>query len=464
MLSKILTRESCAKCRNCCVFHEESRWETPVVSEEKAELIRKKLHNSESVVLNKNVYSLASVKRDIQLKDNQEIYKCAALDENKGCTLSDEEKPFDCSLWPVRIMEKENRIYIMLAKGCRSVDDTFIDNINTLLSEGLRARIISEMISNPDIIKPFVDGYITICDITEDCIKALLAEKKSDACEDCYLGLYVWRDRYDLRLLKLENGFILHSNRDGSYLFPMPGNKAYAVIKEILEKDEQMVIHRVTVSGKEFLENNFPGVFEFSEDTGSYDYLYEVGQLAELKGKKLSKKRNHINAFLNEHDNWQIEEINENNCELCRDFAKKWYDNRIKILTTDEISENSGTADNSGLNSLMYEKEALFNVLDNLKLLEAEGVLLKADDVVIAFAVGQRISERTYDVVFEKADDAVRGAYNMINREFVRFLRDKYPDLKYINRENDLDLPGLRKAKKSYMPCQMVIKYNAVRK
>ena len=170
MLSKILTANDCATCRNCCVFHEKSRWETPVVSENIASMIKEKLHKEDCVVSYRDSFVLASVERDVKLEEGQEPYRCVALDENSGCTLSGDEKPFDCGLWPLRVMEKDNKIFVMIAKGCHSVDDTFIENVNTLLAEGLKERILLEMSKNPDIIKKYADGYVPVCDITQDVI------------------------------------------------------------------------------------------------------------------------------------------------------------------------------------------------------------------------------------------------------------------------------------------------------
>lgn len=456
MLSKILTKKNCAICRNCCVFHEHSRWETPVVDEKTANRIKEKLHNEKSVISYKDSFVLASVQRDLQLEEGQEIYKCAALDESSGCTLSDDEKPFDCKLWPLRIMEKDNRIFIMIAKGCNSVDDTFIENVNTLIAEGLKERILIEMSKNPDIVKNYSNEYIPVCDITEDVTRILLKQKDSDACEDCYLGLYVWKERYGLELLKMGDGYVFKSSKDNSYLFPMPQKNAVSVINLLQESSNKIEFHRITQSQKEFMEEKFPGKFTFEEDTGSFDYLYEVEKLAYLKGKKLAKKRNHINSFLAEFDNWSVEVISDENVKACRKFALEWYENRMELLNKDDSVDGK-----VGLDSLVYEREALLRVLDNYNELDADGILIKISDDIVSFAIGQRISERTYDVVFEKASEKIRGSYNIINREFVRFLKDKYPNLKYINRENDLDLPGLRKAKRSYMPCAMVIKYNA---
>lgn len=166
MLKKILSLDKCAACRNCCVFHEESRWETPIVSKEKAIAIKKALKREDCVQPFEKSFVLSSVKREIELNEGMELYKCAALDEEHGCMLSSEEKPFDCSLWPVRVMKKNNKVFIMLAEGCHTVDNTFVEKVNKLLLEGLKERIIEEINKNPDIVKPYSNNYIELCDIT----------------------------------------------------------------------------------------------------------------------------------------------------------------------------------------------------------------------------------------------------------------------------------------------------------
>lgn len=170
MLSKILPAKECAKCRNCCVFHEKSRWETPVVSKKKAEKIKRFLQTEDCVVPDndKNSYSLSTVERDVKLSKDAEKYRCVALDEKSGCMLGKDEKPFDCSIWPLRVMKNEDRLYIMLAEDCHFLDGTFVEKINKILLEGLKEHILSEIKENPYIIKPYNDNYMEICDITEE--------------------------------------------------------------------------------------------------------------------------------------------------------------------------------------------------------------------------------------------------------------------------------------------------------
>ena len=94
-----------------------------------------------------------------------------------------------------------------------------------------------------------------------------------------------------------------------------------------------------------------------------------------------------------------------------------------------------------------------------VKELEMEGLLLVADGQILAMTMGSRLSKTTFDIHFEKALDRVDGAYPTINQAFARYLREKYPELLWLDREDDMGLEGLRKAKLSYCPDHMIEKH-----
>ena len=104
------------------------------------------------------------------------------------------------------------------------------------------------------------------------------------------------------------------------------------------------------------------------------------------------------------------------------------------------------------------EKVALRRAFEHFENLGLEGLILYVGEQPVAVTMGSRLSEDTFDVHFEKAREDVQGAYGAINRAFARYLREKYPSLRYLNREDDLGLPGLRKAKLSYNPAFLVEK------
>ena len=107
------------------------------------------------------------------------------------------------------------------------------------------------------------------------------------------------------------------------------------------------------------------------------------------------------------------------------------------------------------------EKTAIARAFDHFEASHMDGLMLIDAGEVIAFSMGARMNELYYDVCFEKAYSAINGAYAMINREFSRMIAQKYPELQFLNREDDMGEPGLRKAKESYQPTCLLEKYNA---
>ena len=167
MLSSVLTKEKCSKCRNCCVFFSSSRWEMPSVTKETADKICEFLKSDDAVAMRDGVYKLNSVLRD-NIKNNSEEYKCPALDENSGCTLPDELKPIECSMWPLRVMNDNGRIFIALAGGCNAVDNAFTESINKLLESGLAKDIIILTKKHNDMIRKYDKSYLKLKDITKE--------------------------------------------------------------------------------------------------------------------------------------------------------------------------------------------------------------------------------------------------------------------------------------------------------
>ena len=221
------------------------------------------------------------------------------------------------------------------------------------------------------------------------------------------------------------------------YFFPAGIGDPTAALEllrlDAAERGEPFRLAGVTERDKTMLELFYPGRFTFTLQRDMFDYTYPVEQLAELAGKKLQAKRNHINRFISEHPDWRVEPITEENVELCRSCAQKWF------LAHDA---KDGAR----------EQEILETALSNFRTLGMEGLLLMDGDEALAFSLGNRITEKTFDVNFEKADAEIHGSFAIINREMARMVRGRYPDVEVLNREDDMGLPGLRKAKESYQP------------
>ena len=150
MLKEILSPESCAKCRLCCGFDREDMWENPVISSEIAENVRKKCPGGKL-----NSFGKQSFAFELDFGDKDIAY-CPALSET-GCTLG-EDKPFDCKIWPYRVMEKEGRLVLTLSPVCSILSAESRDK-TAAFAEKLAPIAFAEAKKNPDIIKKYIEGY-----------------------------------------------------------------------------------------------------------------------------------------------------------------------------------------------------------------------------------------------------------------------------------------------------------------
>lgn len=190
------------------------------------------------------------------------------------------------------------------------------------------------------------------------------------------------------------------------------------------------------------LENEFPGVFEYRKDRDHFDYLYLRHDLAELKGKDYQAKRNHVNKFKKTYD-YRYTPMTAEMIADCISMYDKWCEDR-------RCEEDR---------SLEYEQQALKYGMEHFCELGLSGGVLWVEGEIIAFTFGAPVNHDTFCVHAEKALVAYEGAYNTVNREFASHLPEHFT---YINREEDLGVPGLRKAKLSYRPAFLLEKGVAV--
>lgn len=269
-------------------------------------------------------------------------------------------------------------------------------------------------------------------------------------CEYSYANLCLW-GRQHIAILHGCVALFSHFNGKSVYPYPIGGGDKKAVIEAILHDSRMRGIPcRLTGMNEEDmlqLESWFPGQFEMACDRDFFDYVYAIDDLADLRGRKYQKKRNHVNRFRAEHPRYQVLPLNSNNLEAAQTMVEHWYTRRHQD-------------DPQG--DYLLESIAINKAFRNLDRLEMEGILLVEDDRVLAVTMGSRMGSDTFDIHFEKAREDIDGAYAAVNCEFARYLRLKYPDVKFLNREDDLGLEGLRKAKESYLPHHMVEKCRAV--
>lgn len=278
-----------------------------------------------------------------------------------------------------------------------------------------------------------------------DRITKAFLEMPSRSCERTFTNCYLWSRHYQVTFAEVEGCIVFRSNEEGlSYAFPAGSveNVRRAIDALAIYSREQgytLVLYNITPEQFELLDAWYPGRFEITYERDYADYVYESEKLITLSGKKLHAKRNHINRFKEIYPNWRYEPLTKENAEACFQMALNWRRENGCEEDTEKRAEMCVT-----LNSL--------RLLEELSLV---GGVLYIDDEVVAFTIGEPVSEDTFVVHIEKAFADIQGAYPMINQQFVTHECASYT---YINREEDTGAEGLRKAKLSYRPVFLVEK------
>ena len=264
--------------------------------------------------------------------------------------------------------------------------------------------------------------------------------------EVCFSNLYMWKAGYNMRYDIVDGFLVVFAGYEpiGEYFhFPIgEGDK-----KEVLLKLDKFMtetygtysVRKLLKEDAEELEALMPGKFVFEDNREFFDYVYSARDLIKLQGKKYHTKKNHYNAFTNTYG-FVYNKITPENIDRCKTRALEW----IKERNDDPDMEEYIAA------------ERMFRRYFELGL---TGAFLTVEDEIVALTVGEN-NFGTVIIHVEKADPSVKGAYAAINR---LFLENEFPDAELVNREEDLGIEGLRKAKLSYHPTILLEKITAKR-
>ena len=264
--------------------------------------------------------------------------------------------------------------------------------------------------------------------------------------EYSFMSLFIWRKVFDTQYCIYKNALIIKkkSKEFGSFFMQPIGYKSEDLNKIIDTLAEykkinhmEYLFRNVEAPFLEKLNINFKNRFKIGIEENNFDYIYESENLINLSGRKFSSKRNHITRFVNNY-NYRVEDINTHNVQECIKLAQEWC-----------------RANNSdGL--ISYETESIITMLNNFHKLKFYGMVVYVEDKISAFTIGEIANEEMAIIHVEKAFSEVQGLYPFINKTFA----EKYfKDIKFINREDDMGLEGLRKAKQSYHPYKLEYKH-----
>lgn len=302
---------------------------------------------------------------------------------------------------------------------------------------------------------------LTLNEITIDkkeLLEKYLCRRCSNNSEFSFTNLFMWRKSYDIKYAITDDMLcILPKHNDGprSATFPIgfiSENGEERDIKPAIEAllkyfegtNQVPLIRLYDEKTVKLLTDTFPDKFLITEDLNSFDYVYSIEELTNLAGKKFHSKKNHINKFKKLYPDFKYERMTSKNAEECFNLFNNWCNNKeIDSAIFDE------------------EKSAILELLNNWDNLDITGGCLRVGEEMVAFSIGEPLKDDAVVIHLEHANTEFQGAFAMMNQQF---LEHEWQDYKYVNREEDMGIPGMRQAKQSYKPVFMVKKYVATLK
>jgi len=278
--------------------------------------------------------------------------------------------------------------------------------------------------------------------------------------EFTFTNLYMWRNFYGFLFMEWEEHLLLFSRdifkkrkatisgSDNALFFFVPiGPRSADVIIALFENFREIEIHRVPEQVTEDLRKREKFLalnIEIFEDRDNWDYVYEGENLRNLPGNRYRQNRRWLNEFL-EHYDYDFKILTEDEVATCKKLQLEWC-----ILRECEDEEG-----------LEQEEKAIYDALDNFSALGFQGALICVDNKCVAYTFGEMLNSDTIVIHIEKAHMEYEGAYQAISN---LFLKSRFKNAMFVNREQDLGVPGLRRAKESYKPIYMVQKSILYRK
>lgn len=287
---------------------------------------------------------------------------------------------------------------------------------------------------------------ITLAD--KEVIQSYTLNSRRKNCDLSFTNLYSWRFLYHTVYAELGGFLLLRFDAEGELAYMMPVGMGdvkpvlEAMVDDAARAGQPFQLLGVCAEMKAELEEVMPGRFEFTADRDYFDYIYLRSDLVALRGKRYQPKRNFINRFKNNYPHYEYKELVPELVPECLKLETEW-------CRTNNCAEDEALQD---------ERRSMTAALSHFGELDLRGGVLHVEGEIVAFTFGAPINHNTFDVCVEKANTDIEGAYTMINNEFAHHIPEQYI---YVNREEDLGLEGLRKAKLSYHPAILLEKYMA---
>jgi hypothetical protein len=280
-------------------------------------------------------------------------------------------------------------------------------------------------------------------------LDALFARMQPRISEYTFTNLYIWRQAYGAQITQFEDDVVCllswRPDPEDSFLLPPLGQGASAMhVRRVLELLTQEG-HGAKLCRVDATLLASLGITEdewvIASDRADWDYVYRVPELIELAEDRYPEKARHVREFARKYP-FEYRPITPDLVPACQELQDLWCDGKHCDLYA----------------SLRAEARAVKEILERLEELRIKGGAILVRDRVQAFTLGEPLNDHTVVIHIEKASPDLHGGFQVINQEF---LRHEWAEWEFVNREQDVGDPGLRQAKESYLPAQMVEKFTA---
>lgn len=255
------------------------------------------------------------------------------------------------------------------------------------------------------------------------------------SCEYSFANLYCWQEPYSTRWCIYKDRLVIYQNLNSFSFFPLGKEMTPDELVEFsTDLKKNGLGTNISVVPSQYIERHpeIENFFSIKAERGSAEYIYSVEALCELKGAKLHKKKNLVSQFHRKYPNSSVE-------PLAGKFKEKAKALAVEIFNSHERF----------LHSIETEHMALMQAFHDFEKIGLEGLVLIVGTDIVAFSIFSPLPQDTYDIHFEKSCYHFKGAAQVINQETAKYLKGK---CKYLNREQDIGIRGLRQAKMSYNP------------
>ena len=269
-------------------------------------------------------------------------------------------------------------------------------------------------------------------------------------CDLSFANMFCWQEVYHSAWAIVDGFLVIRFHIDGGdrlgYMQPVGEGDCARIIPALREEahahGQRLRIIGLTDRGREMIRQMHIGQFAFESDRALEDYVYAADDLRNLPGRRYQPKRNHINRFMAEYPDYRYEELTPDRFDECMQLEREWRRNR-----------------EGHTSELCAEQRAMQRAFAHFAKLGMTGGCIYVGERMVAFTYGSAVNDHTFDTHVEKADTDYDGAFTVINCLFARHLPERFT---LINREEDLGIEGLRRAKLSYHPAVIQHKFTAI--